>query len=62
MVNAVNAAGGNAKLTIYEGIAHPSWVPVYCSPEVFAWLLSHRRVSSESRIEGNTYDYAERFG
>ena len=62
MVDAVNAAGGNAKLTIYEGVAHPAWIPVFRNPEIFDWLLSHRRASGESSTEGNEYNSAEKFG
>ena len=41
MVDAVNRAGGNAKLTIYPDCDHLSWTPTYSNPEVFAWLLKH---------------------
>lgn len=41
MVNAVNSAGGNAKLTIYPEAGHDSWTPTYSNPEVFSWLLEH---------------------
>ncbi len=45
MVNAVNKAGGCARLTVYPDVEHPSWVPVYKNREVFEWLLSHRRTA-----------------
>ena len=41
MVDAVNRAGGNAKLTIYPEAGHDAWTPTYSNPEVFAWLLEH---------------------
>ncbi|MBQ3221874.1 MAG: dienelactone hydrolase family protein [Clostridia bacterium] len=41
MVNAVNANGGNAKLTVYKDTYHDSWNQAYANPELFAWLLSH---------------------
>ena len=41
LVEAVNKAGGNAKLTIYPEAGHDSWTPTYTNPEVFAWLLEH---------------------
>ena len=43
MVEAVNACGGNAKLTIVEDVAHMVWCDVYENREVFNWLLGHRK-------------------
>lgn len=41
MVNAVNANGGNAKLTIYSENGHDAWSDTYGNPEVFKWLLTN---------------------
>jgi predicted peptidase len=43
MVDAVNRAGGDAKLTMYEGVGHNAWNRAYAIPELFAWFLSHQR-------------------
>jgi predicted peptidase len=43
MVAAVNACGGNAKLTIYPEAGHDSWTATYSSPELYAWFLEHTR-------------------
>jgi predicted peptidase len=43
MVDAINACGGNAKLTIYPEVAHHSWENAYVEPELFNWLLSHAK-------------------
>ncbi len=43
MVNAIKKAGGNAKLTVYPGIDHDSWTKTYENPELYDWLLSHKR-------------------
>lgn len=43
MVDAVNAAGGNAKLTAYPGIGHDSWTRTYENPKLYDWFLEHRR-------------------
>jgi len=43
MVDAVNAAGGNAKLTVYPEAWHDSWTQTYANPELFKWLLSHSK-------------------
>ncbi len=41
MVEAVQAAGGDAKLTTYSGVGHDSFTQTYANPEVYRWLLSH---------------------
>lgn len=38
MVDAVNAAGGAATLTVYPDVAHDSWTPAYADPGLYAWL------------------------
>ena len=45
MVDAVNRAGGIAKFTLYPDAAHDSWTETYEKPELYEWLLSHRRGS-----------------
>jgi len=41
MVNAVNKAGGNAKLTVFPDAAHDAWTPAYSDPELYQWFLSY---------------------
>jgi len=43
MVEAVNAVGGSARLTVYPGVGHDSWVNAYQDEELFKWLLAHTR-------------------
>ncbi len=43
MVDAVNEAGGQAKLTLYGGVGHDSWTETYDNPEFYQWLLGHDR-------------------
>jgi len=43
MVDAIKAAGGDAKLTIYPGVGHNSWSATYANPELYKWFLSHTR-------------------
>jgi dipeptidyl aminopeptidase/acylaminoacyl peptidase len=43
MVDAINATGGNAKLTIYPEAGHDSWTQTYANPELYTWLLSHSK-------------------
>ena len=60
MVDAVNAAGGNAKLTIYPDNDHNAWSDTYSNPEVFAWLLQHR--NSNAQTLSNPYRNVEKYG
>ena len=47
MVQAIkDIDGSNVKLTIYEGVQHNSWQQTYANPEIYEWLLSHRRTVS----------------
>ena len=43
MVDAVKRAGGSAKLTIYPEAGHDSWTAAYDNPDLYKWLLGHRR-------------------
>lgn len=43
MVQAVNAFGGNAKLTVYPDAYHDSWTETYNNQELYDWFLRHRR-------------------
>ena len=43
MVDAVERAGGDVRLTVYPDVAHDSWTQTYNNREVYDWLLSHRR-------------------
>jgi len=40
MVEAINARGGNAKMTIFPNANHNSWDPAYSTEELYPWLLS----------------------
>ena len=42
MVNAVNRAGGCAKLTMYPENGHNSWTDTYSNPALYEWFLSHK--------------------
>ena len=43
MVAAINARGGDAKLTVYPDAGHDSWSETYDNQEFYDWLLNHRR-------------------
>lgn len=59
MVNAVNQAGGNARLTVYPNTGHDAWSDTYCNPEVFEWLLAHKNKNmtciNEKYTDSNLY-------
>ena len=43
MVAAINARGGDAKLTVYPDAGHDSWSETYDNQEFYDWLLNHRK-------------------
>ena len=43
MVDAVNEAGGNARLTLYPDCGHDSWVRAYSDRSLFEWFLSNKK-------------------
>ena len=43
MVEAVNRAGGNATLTVFDGVDHNSWINAYRDTDVIEWLAAQRR-------------------
>lgn len=43
MVDAINKAGGDAKLTIYPEANHGVWDNVFAEPELLKWLFSVRK-------------------
>lgn len=45
MAAALKKAGGEAKLTVYPDEGHDCWTATYDNPEVYQWLLSHRRAT-----------------
>ncbi|MGC8864421.1 MAG: prolyl oligopeptidase family serine peptidase [Bacteroidales bacterium] len=45
MVEAINFFGGQAKLTLYPGVGHNAWEPAYSDPELYRWLLQHKKIN-----------------
>jgi predicted peptidase len=43
MVNAMKAAGGDPKYTLYPDAFHDSWTVTYDNPELYKWFLSQTR-------------------
>ncbi|MGH8305848.1 MAG: prolyl oligopeptidase family serine peptidase [Steroidobacteraceae bacterium] len=46
MADAVRACGGDIRFTVYPDTGHDAWTAAYGNPELFTWLLMHRRKSS----------------
>jgi predicted peptidase len=43
MVEAIKAAGGNVKFTVYPEAGHDSWTQAYNDPELYQWLREQKR-------------------
>jgi predicted peptidase len=43
MIDAVRAAGGRPKFTVYPDVGHNAWDPAYADPALYDWLLAQRR-------------------
>lgn len=54
MVRAVKRAGGNVKFTLYPEAQHNSWTQTYSNPELYTWLLQHRREQGDSAKQRET--------
>jgi predicted peptidase len=50
MTEAVNKEGGSAKLTLYPGVGHDSWVNAYNDKELYKWMLSLTRKPVDKTI------------
>ncbi len=61
MVNAVNAAGGTARLERLFGVGHAAWEYAYASREIFDWMLSQRK-ASDIRVEGADMHDSAKYG
>jgi predicted peptidase len=46
MIAALQKLGDEAKLTMYPDLAHNAWSRALADPEVYRWMLSHRRHGS----------------
>jgi len=44
MVEALKAAGGSPRFTLYPEAGHDSWTATYNNPELYDWLLKQKRV------------------
>lgn len=43
MVESINRAGGNAKLTIYPNVEHASWVNAFAENELWEWMFEQKK-------------------
>lgn len=49
MIDAIKAAGGNPRFTVYPGVGHDSWTATFANPAVYDWLLAQRRSGEVNR-------------
>jgi predicted peptidase len=50
MVDALKKVGvTEVKLTVYPEAGHNSWTETYNNPELYKWLLEHRRAAAAKR-------------
>ena len=47
MAAALKKAGGESKITLYPELPHDCWTVTYNNPEVYEWLLSHKRSATK---------------
>lgn len=45
LVDVLEAAGGDVRLTVYPEAMHDSWTETYANPELYRWFLKHRRAA-----------------
>lgn len=45
MIDAINACGGAARLTVYPDAGHDAWTATYASQSLYDWLLQQRRTA-----------------
>ena len=45
MVEALKKNKGDARLTVYPEAKHDSWTETYANPQVYQWLLEHKRAA-----------------
>ena len=43
MVDALKKEKGNIKFTLYEGVTHDCWTRTFDNPDLYSWLLEHRK-------------------
>lgn len=55
MVNSVNGAGGNARLTVFHNVGHGSWDDAYLHTDVIDWLISQRRDEIKAEVFGTDF-------
>lgn len=60
MVNALKEVGAEVKFTAFKGQGHDIWTEAYSNPELYSWLLEHRRTTGRQitysvPLYGKTY-------
>ena len=61
MVGKLQAAGGNARLTLLDNTAHNSWDYAYAQKELFDWMLEQRNANTPAERDAEYAD-SKQFG
>jgi predicted peptidase len=51
LVDALQKAGGNVKLTVYPDARHDAWTQTYENPKLYQWLLKQKRQRPVRRVD-----------
>jgi predicted esterase len=54
MIEAIQLAGGDPRLTLFPALGHDVWTPVYGGTEIFTWLFAQRRGHPVPQFQGET--------
>jgi predicted peptidase len=55
LVETLKKCGGNVRFTVYPDAGHDSWTQTYDNPDLYSWLLEHKRIPvGETRPAGET--------
>lgn len=54
MIDAIKAAGGSPRFTLYPDAHHDAWTATFNNPEIYRWLLEHgaRRGRAKDQVAG----------
>ena len=63
MIDANKQAGNpDAKLTVYPGVGHDSWINAYAEADLYTWLLSKRLSGKPAKVEPVVVDETPKAG
>jgi hypothetical protein len=57
MVRAIEQLGGKVRFTIYPDTGHDAWTEAYNDPQLYEWLLQHKRLRQSGTQSPAEPDY-----